>query len=505
MTKRFYVTTPLYYVNAAPHIGHSYTNVAADCLARYHRLKGEEVFFLTGTDEHGQKLALQAKEEHLEPKAFVDRMVPRFKALWERLSISYDDFIRTTEERHKKVVQTLLTELYAKGELYEDTYKGWYCTPCETFWPKNQLEEGNTCPDCQRPLEEIAEKNYFLKISKYQEWLKSYIQSHDDFILPESRRNEMLSFLENPLSDLCLTRPKERLTWGIPVPFSQDHVTYVWFDALVNYISAAGYLADPARFKTLWPADVHLVGKDILRHHAVYWPIMLHAAGLEPPQRIFAHGWWKVGEEKMSKSKGNVVDPLEMIEKYGVDPYRYFLLREVPFGLDGIFSEEALITRLNNDLANDLGNLVYRTLTMMEKYFGGKIPEGNGGKRLTNGNLLKSIDEKMERLQFDGALVVIWDLIRGANRFIEESAPWKIAKAKDTKPLSSVLYTLLDTLKMVSLLAYPFIPATAEKIWNQIGIQKKISESSFRQLEEPLIQPGATVRKGEILYQKVET
>ncbi len=502
--KRYYVTTPLYYVNAEPHIGHSYTEIATDCLARYHRLKGEEVFFLTGTDEHGEKITQAAKAKGFDsPKAFVDENSSRFKSLWEGLNISYDFFIRTTDEAHKKIVQRFLEKL--RPQLAEGTFRSWYCVPCETHYGIDELEGVSpVCPNCARPVTKIEEEDFYLPLERHREWLKRYILSHEEFILPSVRRNEILALLENELPDLCITRPRERVPWGIPVPFSSKHVTYVWFDALLNYISALGW-PDGERFTPFWEeaGAVHLVGKDILRHHAVYWPITLHALGIRPPRTIFAHGWWKVGGEKMSKSKKNVVDPVEMIEKYGVDSYRYFLLREVPFGLDGVFSEEALITRLNNELANDLGNLVYRTLTMVEKYFEGKIPEGEilePGRKFP----LQEIDEKMSRLQFDGALLLIWERVRNANRFIEEEAPWKLAKERDEKRLGSVLRTLLEVLKKVSLSIYPFIPETAERIWEQLGIRKQLAQATFQALEEPLLPVGGTIQKGEVLYQKIE-
>ncbi|MBN2097616.1 MAG: methionine--tRNA ligase, partial [Candidatus Omnitrophica bacterium] len=332
--KKFYITTPLYYVNAQPHIGHSYTNIACDCIARYKRLKGYHVFFLTGTDEHGQKVAQAAEQANLTPQKFADQIVPRFIQLWKKLNISYDDFIRTTESRHCRAVAEVLKLLFKRGDLYLGKYTGWYCTPCETFWSFLQAKD-NLCPDCRRAVEKISEENYFFKMSKYQDWLIGYIKSHPEFLLPGSRQKEILSFLENPLSDLCISRPKSRLSWGIPLPFSQEHILYVWVDALLNYISAAGFSSEEQRFKHLWPADLQIIGKDILRHHAVYWPIILHALEQELPATIFAHGWWKLMDVKISKSRGNIVDPEEVIAAYGTDAFRYFLLREVPFGLDG--------------------------------------------------------------------------------------------------------------------------------------------------------------------------
>lgn len=503
--KKFYITTPLYYVNASPHIGHSYTNIASDALARFWRLNGYDVLFVTGTDEHGQKIKEAAEKEGLEPEVFVDMVVPRFIGLWERLNISYDDFIRTTQERHIRVVQHVLEILYKKGDLYEGEYSGWYCTPCETFWQPSQIMKG-FCPDCKRPVEHLSEKNYFFRLSKYQDWLMKYIESHPDFILPQFRRNEIQSFLKNKIFDLCISRPKSRLTWGIPIPFSESHVTYVWFDALINYISVAGFLDEPDKFKRYWPCDIHIIGKDILRQHAVYWPIILHAIGVEPPKTIFAHGWWRVGEEKMSKSKGNIIDPLQIIERYGVNAYRYFLLKEVPFGLDGSFTEEALVFRINSDLANDLGNLLNRTLVMVEKYFSGTIPVIDSVKNnVIKENiemLLEKLQDSFRKIDFCEALFSIWELVNKANKLIEESAPWKLSKENRVNELKVFIYSLFEVLRITAISIYPFMPETAEEMWEQLGLGD-IKRTKVEDIKWGLGSPGTKINRGKPLFPRI--
>lgn len=475
---KFYVTTPIYYVNAAAHIGHSYTSIAADTLSRFYRNRGYETYFLTGTDEHGQKIAKAAAQKNLSPLDFTDAMVTTFKDLWKRLNISYDDFIRTTERRHIDTVTWILDYLNKKGDIYQDEYAGWYCVPCESFWTEEQLTE-QQCPDCKRKVEHLTERNFFFRLSKYQQWLIEYIQSHRGFIRPQSRSNEVLSFLaSNTLSDLCISRPKERLSWGIAIPFSDDHVTYVWLDALINYISAIGYSYDEAKFRKFWPVDIHLIGKDILRQHAIYWPIILHSLGVEMPRMIFAHGWWlssaKGASEKMSKSKGNIINPLDVIGLYGVDAYRYFLLREVPFGLDGTFQEDLFVKRFNADLANDLGNLVYRTLSMIEKYCGGRIPRIDKASVASNplvkgiDALASRVDEAMGEVAFSCALTAIWSLIGMANKYVEETKPWQLAKENNTQKIEEFLSLLVAVLEKVSLEISPFMPSTAEAIRAQI-------------------------------------
>jgi methionyl-tRNA synthetase len=513
---KYYITTPIYYVNSRPHIGHSYTEIACDAAARFMRQSGREVFFMTGTDEHGEKIGKAALEAGMGPggeKRFVDSIVPVFKELWEKLGIQYDHFIRTTDDYHVKCVQAFLGRLHEEGKIYRKAYKGWFCTPCETFWSETQSADG-ACPDCKRPLEKLDETNYFLKMSEHQKWLVDYINSNPGFIKPDFRRNEVLGFLNNEeLLDLCISRPKSRMSWGIELPFDRDYVAYVWFDALVNYISGIGYGRDKERFGRLWPADVHVIGKDIIRHHAVFWPIMLRAAGIEPPKTIFAHGWWVIKGEKMSKSKGNAVDPLELIAKYGIDPYRYFLLREVQFGADGSFGEEALVARYNSDLANDLGNLLNRTLTMAGKYFGFKAPQASpqashGGAELVAkaGELGGVMEAAMPEFDFVTALTKIWDVVKAANKYIEDSKPWTLAKEARTRELAGVIYNLLEALRIASVCVWPFMPGTARNILAQLGIEgdpglMRVPESA----RWGLMKAGHQVRQPTPLFPRIET
>jgi methionyl-tRNA synthetase len=481
----FYITTPIYYVNDVPHIGHAYTTIAADVLARYWRLRGHDVFFLTGLDEHGQKVQQAAAKAGIDPQAHCDKLAPQFQQLWKRLNISNDAFIRTTDAPHKSVVQRYLQQLYDKRLIYKDTYTGWYCTFDERFWTDKDVENG-LCPECKRPIEKLSEDNYFFKMGQYQDRLIDYIKTHEHFIRPESRRNEVLGFLTTQkLGDLSISRPKSRLSWGIELPFDKAYVTYVWFDALVNYLSALEYLCPTPSQERYWPASVHLVGKDILTTHAVYWSTMLMALNLPLPETIFAHGWWTVNGEKMSKSRDNVVDPNKMVDEFGADAFRYFLLREVPFGQDGDFSQSAMVTSINSDLANGIGNLLSRTLTMIERFANGTFPAA-GTPALPEleakiagaaASLPKQIEQGFTALAYRDNLQAIWELVGLCDEYIDKAAPWKLAKNPDDHPrLKTVLNTTSRALRLLSVLMYPYMPQTAMQLAQQLGLALDFSK-----------------------------
>lgn len=507
MPKNYYVTTPIYYVNDVPHIGHAYTTLACDVIARYKRARGYQVAFLTGTDEHGQKVETAAKANGETPLELADRVVKRFQGLWEKLNISNTDFIRTTQERHKRTVQEQFKSLEAKGDIYLGDYEGWYCTPCETFWTETQLLDGN-CPDCGRAPSKLKEESYFFRMSKYQDQLLKHIEENPDFIQPKSRRNEIISFVKEGLRDLSISRTS--FSWGIPAPGNEKHVIYVWFDALTNYISALGYPEDKdGLFEQFWPAT-HVIGKDILRFHAVYWPTFLLAAGLPLPKQVFAHGWWTVEGQKMSKSLRNVVEPNMLIDKYGVDAIRYFLLREVPFGLDGDFSHSSLIHRINSDLANDIGNLVSRSTAMLGKYFDGELPAPatyeDTDKELIAlvEKQLMVVDEHLNNLAFNKALMSIWELISAGNKYIDSTAPWTLAKDPGQRErLATVMYCLLESQRIIALLVASFMPETGAKILASLGCDSN-NLSLEGQDQWGGLAAGTKIKKTAPLFPRIE-